>query len=265
MLGWRAAALTWIGQVLCRLGEVRQRRCLADRAAVWIRRPRHFAAFRRRVALFQWRGGGRKRRRGRGWMRLGIFLPECRGDRLIRAEVRRLRAADVVVRRRDGLRFAGAAGAPPPGRRVSAAPQPGGHGALERHGVEVQTGDPFGRRAKIQIVLRDARCGLEPFGAVAPLVERVRFELRLAPLMSAVSRGGRNGFTGRTRSAGAAGRRLPCGHQQNKTSARVKNTHQITRSTDGLPSTACREASDSSLLVERNVPLFPFPPVTSQG
>lgn len=195
----RAAALTWIGQVLCRLGEVRQRRRLAhraERAAVLIRRPRHFPAFRRRFALFQWRGRGRKRRRGRGRVRLGIFLPECRGDGLIRAEVRGLRAADVVVGRGDGFRFAGAAGAPPPGRGVSAALQPGRHGALERHGVEVQTGDPFGRRAKIQIVLRDARRGLAPFGAVAPLVERVRFELPLTPLMSVVSRGGRNGFTG---------------------------------------------------------------------
>lgn len=47
-------------------------------------------------------------------------------------------------------------------------------------------------------------------------------------------------------------------------SSTVANVHQTT---DGarLPSTACKEASDSSLLVERNVPLFPFPPATSEG
>lgn len=83
-------------------------------------------------------------------MHLGIFLPEGRRDGLIRAEVRRLGAAHVVVvGGRDGLRFAGAAGALPPATRIPAVVQPGCGSALERHGVKVQVGDPRGRRAQI--------------------------------------------------------------------------------------------------------------------
>lgn len=149
-------------------------------------------------------------------MRLGIFLPERRRDGLIRAEVRRLGAADDVVGGGDGLRFAGAAGAPPPATGVTAALQPGRGGALEGHGVEVQTGDPCSRRAKIQIVLQDARCGVDAVDAVAPLVEGVGFALLRTPaFMSFTSRGGRNGFTGGTRSAGAGRRRLTCDPKEN--------------------------------------------------
>lgn len=130
-------------------------------------------------------------------MRLGIFLPERWRDGLIRAEVRRLGAADVVVGGRDGLRFAGAAGALPPATRVPAAVQPRRGSALERHGVEVQTGDPCGRRAKIQIVLRDTRCGVDAIGTVAPLVKGVGFVVLLTvAFTSFISSGGRNGFTG---------------------------------------------------------------------
>lgn len=132
-------------------------------------------------------------------MRLGIFLPERRGDGLIWAEVRRLGAAHVVVvvGGRDGLRFAGAAGTLPPAARLPAAGQPGRGGALERHGVEVQTGDPCGRRQKVQIVLQDTRCGVDAIGSVAPVVEGVGSVLLLTPaFMSFVSRGGRNGFAG---------------------------------------------------------------------
>lgn len=130
-------------------------------------------------------------------MHLGIFLPERGGDGLIRAEVWRFGAADDVGGGRDGLRFAGAAGALPPAALVPAVVQPGCGSALERHGVEVQTGDSCIRRAKIQIVLLDTGCGMNAIGTVVPLVEGVGLEVLLTPaFMSFISRGGRKCFTG---------------------------------------------------------------------
>lgn len=181
MWGRGAAGLTWIGQVLARLGGLRQGRGLAHRAERTAARV-SFAFLQR------WGGGGARRRRS-----VGIFLPERGRDGLVRAEVRRLGAADVVVvvGGRDGLRLAGAAGALPPAAGIAAV-QPGRGRALEGHGVEVQAGDAHGRRAEIQIVLRDAGSGVEAIGgAVAPLDEGVGLVLLLPPaFLSFLSRGG---------------------------------------------------------------------------